>query len=63
MFKFYFCLLIILFVPSALAEAFVGSPAPDFELQASDGNTYTLSEFKGKKGVVIAFCPKVFTVG
>ena len=63
MIKFYFCLLIILWAPSALSEVVIGSAAPDFELQASDGGTYTLSEFKGKKGVVIAFFPKVFTGG
>lgn len=41
----------------------VGDPAPDFRLQASDGNTYSLSQFKGKKPVVIAFFPKAFTTG
>ena len=32
-------------------------------LQASDGKTYTLSEFVGVKPVVIAFFPKAFTGG
>ena len=41
----------------------VGAPAPDFKLQASDGKTYTLSQFKGKKAVVIAWFPKAFTKG
>ncbi|MBO6658999.1 MAG: redoxin domain-containing protein [Pseudomonadales bacterium] len=40
-----------------------GDKAPDFELQASDGNTYTLSQFAGEKPVVIAFFPKAFTGG
>jgi len=41
----------------------VGDQAPDFSLHASDGNTYTLSQFKGKEPVVIAFFPKAFTGG
>ena len=41
----------------------VGDKMPDFSLQASDGKTYTLSEFQGKQPVVIAFFPKTFTPG
>ena len=41
----------------------VGDQMPDFSLPASDGNTYTLSQFKGVKPVVIAFFPKAFTGG
>ena len=41
----------------------VGDMMPDFSLPASDGNTYTLSQFKDKKPVVIAFFPKAFTPG
>ena len=41
----------------------VGDPAPDFKLMGSDGNTYTVSQFKGVKPVVIAFFPKAFTGG
>ena len=41
----------------------VGDMAPDFSLPASDGNTYTLSQFQGEKPVVIAFFPKAFTGG
>ena len=44
-------------------ELKVGDQAPDFSLQASDGKTYKLSEFKGKKAVVIAWFPKAFTSG
>lgn len=40
-----------------------GDMAPDFALQASDGKTYTLSEFVGVRPVVIAFFPKAFTGG
>jgi peroxiredoxin Q/BCP len=51
--------------PSFAAEGSlsVGDAAPDFTLQASDGKTYKLSDFKGKKAVVIAWFPKAFTGG
>jgi peroxiredoxin Q/BCP len=44
-------------------ELKVGDQAPDFSLQASDGKTYKLSEFKGKKAVVVAWFPKAYTSG
>jgi len=40
-----------------------GDKAPDFMLQASDGQSYSLSQFAGDKPVVIAFFPKAFTGG
>jgi thioredoxin-dependent peroxiredoxin len=45
------------------AELKVGDKAPDFSLQASDGKTYKLSDFKGKKAVVVAWFPKALTSG
>lgn len=41
----------------------VGDAAPDFTLKGSDGKTYKLSDFKGKKAVVVAWFPKAFTGG
>lgn len=41
----------------------VGDAAPDFSLQASDGQTYRLADFKGKSAVVLAWFPKAFTRG
>jgi peroxiredoxin Q/BCP len=41
----------------------VGDLAPDFTLQASDGNTYTLADYKGKQTVVIAWFPRAYTSG
>jgi len=41
----------------------VGDQAPAFELAGSDGKTHKLSEFKGKKAVVLAWFPKAFTRG
>src|SRR4051812_40229397 len=40
-----------------------GDTAPDFTLPASDGATYRLSDFRGRKAVVIAWFPKAFTGG
>ena len=49
---------------AGLASALeVGDKAPDFELQASDGNTYALSDFVGERPLVIAFFPAAFTGG
>src|SRR5678810_589384 len=50
-------------VPAAAADLKVGDPAPDFTLQATDGKTYKLSDFKGKQAVVLAWFPKAFTQG
>jgi peroxiredoxin Q/BCP len=44
-------------------ELKVGDMAPDFSLQASDGKTYKLADFKGKRAVVVAWFPKAFTQG
>ena len=49
---------------TGVAEAAgVGDAAPDFSLAGSDGRTYRLADFKGKKGVVLAWFPKAFTGG
>jgi peroxiredoxin Q/BCP len=45
------------------AEPKVGEPAPAFSLSGSDGKTYSLSDFKGKSAVVLAWFPKAFTGG
>lgn len=56
------CLCWLVLAPAANALE-VGDMAPDFELQASDGNTYKLSDFTGKEAVVIAWFPKAYTSG
>ena len=33
----------------------VGQPAPDFTLEDSDGKAITLSDYRGKKSVVLVF--------
>jgi peroxiredoxin Q/BCP len=45
------------------AELKVGDKAPPFTMQGSDGKTYSLDDFKGKKAVVVAWFPKAFTGG
>ncbi len=50
-------------LPVLAASLQVGDPAPDFSLQASDGKSYQLSDFRGKQAVVIAWFPKAYTHG
>ena len=38
-----------------------GDEAPDFELRSHRGGTVKLSDFRGKKNVVVAFHPLAFT--
>ncbi len=47
----------------ARAELKPGDAAPDFSLIGSDGKTYTLSDYKDKQAVVLAWFPKAFTGG
>jgi len=39
----------------------VGDKAPEFELRSHRGGTVKLSDFRGKKNVVVAFHPLAFT--
>lgn len=41
----------------------VGDKAPEFSLMGTDGKTHSLSDYKGKKAVVVAWFPKAFTKG
>jgi thioredoxin-dependent peroxiredoxin len=47
----------------APVELKVGDTAPDFTLQGTDGKAHKLSEYRGKKAVVLAWFPKAFTQG
>ena len=59
------CLITFAFgsLPAAAGELKVGDVAPNFTLQASDGHTYTLADFRGKQAVVLAWFPKAYTRG
>ena len=41
--------------PTDLQRIKVGQPAPDFTLEDVDGKSITLSDFRGKKTVVLVF--------
>jgi thioredoxin-dependent peroxiredoxin len=54
----------MLFLAGAVADELkAGDKAPEFSLEASDGKTYTLEQYKGKSAVVIAWFPKADTPG
>lgn len=46
---------------NSTAKLKVGDPAPDFTLKAVDGRDIILSQYKGKKNVVISFIPAAWT--
>lgn len=59
-----FATFMLLFSTSVLAtDLKVGDIAPNFELLATDGKMYKLSDFKGQKNVVLAFYPMANTRG
>jgi thioredoxin-dependent peroxiredoxin len=45
------------------AELKVGDEAPDFSLPGTDGKTYRLRDYRGRKAVVLAWFPKAKTPG
>jgi peroxiredoxin Q/BCP len=51
------------FAADAPKELAPGDAAPAFSLPGSDGKTHRLSEYSGKKVVVLAWFPKAFTGG
>lgn len=54
---------IVLCTPAFAGSLKAGDPAPDFSLQASDGNSYRLSDYRDKQAVVVAWFPKAYTSG
>ena len=44
-------------------NAKIGEMAPDFTLQSTTGKDITLSDYRGKRNVVLAFIVKAFTGG
>lgn len=41
--------------PTEVDRVKVGQPAPDFTLEDTDGKAITLSDFRGKKSVILVF--------
>jgi peroxiredoxin Q/BCP len=41
----------------------VGQPAPEFTLNAADGSSISLADYRGKKWVVLHLFPAAFTGG
>ena len=54
---------LLLSISAAASALQVGDQAPDFLLEASDGKSYSLSQFKDKQTVVIAWYPMAYTSG
>lgn len=61
-FLWIFAALAIFHGASALA-AEVGEPAPDFRLKSTTGKPIALSDYRGKKNVVVQFYVLDFTPG
>ena len=45
----------VLLLPGIAMAVMVGKPAPDFTLQSTTGKAISLSQFRGKKMVLIQF--------
>jgi peroxiredoxin Q/BCP len=52
---------LVLVVPAGLEAVEVGDKAPDFALPSTQGGKTGLSDFAGKKEVVLLFYPMDFT--
>jgi peroxiredoxin len=68
--SFSFCLMLTMILVAIAQQAAppktnlkVGDPAPDFTLPSTTGEKVKLSDFKGKKNVVLAFYVLAFTGG
>ena len=57
------CLCVPSYAADAPAALQIGDKAPDFQIPAADGKPLKVSDFKGKKNVLVAFYPKAFTPG
>ena len=49
--------------PAGKTQLKVGDEAPDFTLPGTQGKPVKLSDYRGKKSVVLAFFPAAFTGG
>ena len=58
-----FAAALLILAAGARAALKLGDTAPDFALPDQNGSTVRLSDFRGKKNVVLAFYIKAFTSG
>lgn len=63
MYQRFLPVLLSFFISASALALEVGDQAPDFTLAGSDGKTYSLSDYRGKKAVVLAWFPKAYTRG
>jgi peroxiredoxin Q/BCP len=59
-------LIVVFFLGGCMVKAQdlkIGDKAPDFSMAGSDGKVHKLSEYLGKKPIVLAWFPKAFTGG
>src|SRR5262245_20669257 len=49
--------------PAGSTVVEVGEMAADFTLEGTEGKTHTVSDYRGKTNVVVAWFPKAFTQG
>ena len=54
---------VVALLKEVLPKIEVGQPAPDFMATDGTGETHQLSQFNGKKNVVLAFYPRDFGRG
>lgn len=57
------CIASFISLPVLAGDLNVGDKAPNFNLQATTGDFYNLSDFKGKQAVVLAWYPMANTRG
>ena len=50
-------------VPAPQTRLEAGDTAPEFALPGSDGKTYRLSDYRGKRAVVLAWFARAFSAG
>lgn len=57
------CLVSLVGLPAVASDLQVGDIAPEFNLQATTGDFYQLSDYRGKQAVVLAWYPMANTRG
>lgn len=61
--RFFFVLAGLVCFTASATELSVGAQAPDFRLQATNGDYYQLKDYQGKQAIVLAWYPMANTRG